>query len=238
MRDLTQGPIPGHLVAMAVPIAVGMLAQTLYFLIDLYFVARLGDFLRRSNIGALVTRRSVSETGPGESYSYGIDGNFSFYDNLDITTSIARTDNEGLSGSDLSYRANFDYNGDRYGVQAERLVIEENFNPQVGFLQRGDVRRNFGLLRFSPRPSSDAIRKLIWDASVDYITDNSDRLETRTIEAGFGIDLPTELLLDPQRQRRGNERIKPEIADQILVGRHGRRIEPRFGGKIGDDLLR
>jgi putative MATE family efflux protein len=43
MRDLTQGPIPGHLIAMAVPIAVGMLAQTLYFLIDLYFVARLGD---------------------------------------------------------------------------------------------------------------------------------------------------------------------------------------------------
>lgn len=43
MRDLTQGPIPGHLVAMAVPIAAGMLAQTLYFLIDLYFVARLGE---------------------------------------------------------------------------------------------------------------------------------------------------------------------------------------------------
>jgi putative MATE family efflux protein len=43
MRDLTQGPIPGHLVAMATPIAVGMLAQTLYFLIDLYFVAQLGD---------------------------------------------------------------------------------------------------------------------------------------------------------------------------------------------------
>ena len=43
MRDLTQGPIAGHLVAMAAPIAAGMLAQTLYFLIDLYFVAQLGD---------------------------------------------------------------------------------------------------------------------------------------------------------------------------------------------------
>ena len=43
MRDLTQGPIPGHLVAMAAPIAAGMLAQTLYFLIDVYFVAQLGD---------------------------------------------------------------------------------------------------------------------------------------------------------------------------------------------------
>ncbi len=42
MRDLTRGPISGHLAAMAAPIAVGMLVQTLYFLVDLYFVSRLG----------------------------------------------------------------------------------------------------------------------------------------------------------------------------------------------------
>jgi putative MATE family efflux protein len=43
MHDLTQGPIRQHLVRMAVPMAVGMLMQTLYFLVDLYFVGRLGD---------------------------------------------------------------------------------------------------------------------------------------------------------------------------------------------------
>ncbi len=43
MKDLTQGSIPCHIVAMAVPMAIGMLVQTLYFLVDLYFVARLGD---------------------------------------------------------------------------------------------------------------------------------------------------------------------------------------------------
>ncbi len=42
MRDLTRGPISGHIAAMATPIAVGMLVQTLYFLVDLYFVSRLG----------------------------------------------------------------------------------------------------------------------------------------------------------------------------------------------------
>ncbi len=42
MRDLTRGPIAGHLAAMAAPIAVGMFVQTLYFLVDLYFVSRLG----------------------------------------------------------------------------------------------------------------------------------------------------------------------------------------------------
>ena len=43
MKDLSQGSIRAHLITMAIPIAVGMLFQTLYFLIDLYFVARLGN---------------------------------------------------------------------------------------------------------------------------------------------------------------------------------------------------
>jgi MATE family, multidrug efflux pump len=43
MRDLTEGPVTGQLVAMAVPIAIGMLFQTLYLVVDLYFVAHLGD---------------------------------------------------------------------------------------------------------------------------------------------------------------------------------------------------
>lgn len=43
MRDLTQGPITGHLLGMAGFIAISLVFQTLYFLIDLYFVARLGN---------------------------------------------------------------------------------------------------------------------------------------------------------------------------------------------------
>lgn len=41
--DLTQGSITGHLVRMAIPMALGMIFQTLYVLVDLYFVAQLGD---------------------------------------------------------------------------------------------------------------------------------------------------------------------------------------------------
>jgi putative MATE family efflux protein len=43
MRDLTRGPIPRHILTLALPIAVGMLVQTLYYLVDLYFVSRLGS---------------------------------------------------------------------------------------------------------------------------------------------------------------------------------------------------
>jgi putative MATE family efflux protein len=43
MKDLTQGSIPKHIIEMAVPTGIGMLVQTLYILVDLYFVGRLGD---------------------------------------------------------------------------------------------------------------------------------------------------------------------------------------------------
>ena len=42
MRDLTQGSIRSHLIAMALPITIGMLVQTLYLMVDLYFVSGLG----------------------------------------------------------------------------------------------------------------------------------------------------------------------------------------------------
>jgi len=42
MKDLTEGSIRRHIVEMALPIMVGMLVQTLYFLVDLYFVSRIG----------------------------------------------------------------------------------------------------------------------------------------------------------------------------------------------------
>ena len=43
MKDLTQGSVGGHLITMAIPMAAGMVFQTLYYFIDLYFVAQLGD---------------------------------------------------------------------------------------------------------------------------------------------------------------------------------------------------
>jgi putative MATE family efflux protein len=43
VKDLTTGSIPKHIIRLAVPMAAGMIFQTMYYLVDLYFVARLGD---------------------------------------------------------------------------------------------------------------------------------------------------------------------------------------------------
>ena len=148
------------------------------------------DLLRRSSIGALFTGRSVSRTGVGSNEAYGVDGLFSFYDNLNISTYWAKTRTADLGNDDISYRAQLDYAGDRYGVQLERLIVGDDFNPEVGFLRRDDFARSFGSARFSPRPESiAAIRKLTWEGRFDYITDRTGVLETRQTQGQFGIEL-------------------------------------------------
>ena len=149
------------------------------------------DLLRRSSIGVLFTGRSVSTstTSTGSAETYGVDGLFSFYDNLNINTYWAKTTTPGLTEDDVSYRGQLDYNGDRYGVQLEHLVVGDHFNPEVGFLLRDDFERSVGSVRFSPRPQSiAAIRKFTFDGRLDYITDRAGRLETREQQGGFGIE--------------------------------------------------
>ena len=147
------------------------------------------DVLRRSSIGALFTRRSISTRGRGSNETYGLDGTFAFFDNLSIDTYWAQTRTSGLKSDDDSYRAQLNYEGDRYGVQVEQLVVGTAFNPEVGFLRRNDFERSFGSLRFSPRLlSSPAIRKLSWGGRLDYITDRAGVVETRDAQGRFGIE--------------------------------------------------
>ena len=146
------------------------------------------DILRRSTIGMILTGRSVSTHGPGSNQAYGLDGTFAFFDNVKINTYWARTQTPELSGDENSYRAHLDYNGDRYGVQAERLVVGHDFNPEVGFLRRDDFERSLGALRFSPRLHSVAsIRQLFWEGRFDYITSRAGVLETREAQGRFAI---------------------------------------------------
>ncbi len=147
------------------------------------------DLLRRSSVGLLFTDRSVSQSGAGRNQEYGVDGVFSFFDNLSINTYWAQTRTEGRSGNDVSYRAQLDYGSDRYGVQLERLTIGDNFNPEVGFVRRPDMRKSFALFRFSPRSNAiKSVRKFSWTGSVNYIENGAGRLETRTQDAEFGIE--------------------------------------------------
>jgi hypothetical protein len=153
------------------------------------------DFLARSDIGVIGTYRNTSLTeGAASNSLFGVDGNFAFYQNLQMNTyyAITRTSfNEGgnIGDDQASYLGNVTYAADRYGVILEHLYVGEDFEPELGFLRREDFRRSFAQGRFSPRPQSiEAIRRFVFQGEIDYITDPVGRLETRTSQGLFRIE--------------------------------------------------
>jgi Domain of unknown function (DUF5916) len=138
------------------------------------------DILARSAVGVMFTHRSATPGLSRSNDAYGVDGSFGFYQNLRMDAYLARTHSDGRTGNDLSYRGFFDYNADRYGLQLERLDVQPNFLPELGFLRRTDFRRNFVLGRFSPRPRNiPHVRKVTAQASLAYTTNTGSRLDTR-----------------------------------------------------------
>src|SRR5262245_51353239 len=147
------------------------------------------DVLRRSAIGAMVTNRSVSTVAPGSNQAYGVDGAFSFFQNVNTGGYWARTETAGVSGGDQSYQGRFDYSADRYGARAEFLSVDKNFNPEVGFTRRTDIKRSFGQLRFSPRPAKiKTVRKFTGDASLEYVLSGGGSVESRVQNVHFGTE--------------------------------------------------
>jgi hypothetical protein len=144
------------------------------------------DLFRRSSVGLMLTNRSTGAGVADPNRAYGADATFAFFENVQLNTYWARTSRSPSSrlanaAADAeSYRAQFAYTGDRYGAEIERLAIGRNFNPEVGFVRRDDMVRDFAQLRFSPRPRGrSVIRKYVYQGSLEFNENGAGRPETR-----------------------------------------------------------
>jgi hypothetical protein len=148
------------------------------------------DILRRSYIGLIGTRRAASGTADGADLAFGLDAGLSFFENLNIIGYYARTRTPGVTGREESHRARFDYNGDLFGLQVERLAVGEHFRPEVGFLRRSDFIQHAAQVRLSRRPAWwPSVRKVNVEAALDYITDSRQRLENRLARVALRTEL-------------------------------------------------
>ena len=152
------------------------------------------DILRRSSIGAMATYRSRGETAPGRNTLYGVDSTLSFFRDVFVNAYWARTETDAAgvratTPADVSYRAQLDWTGDRWGAQAERLYIGPRFDPGIGFVRRADMEKTQGLFRFSPRPATvRAIRKYTYQVSGSSIENSRGRVESQDLSGQFGIE--------------------------------------------------
>ena len=103
----------------------------------------------------------------------------------------ARTDVAGTPNHATSYRARFDFAGDRYGVGAEHLLVGRHFAPEVGYSRRDDFRRDLATVRFSPRfKGRRYVRRLNLQSTVDYVTAaDGETVQNRAFESSAGVEL-------------------------------------------------
>lgn len=150
------------------------------------------DILSRSRVGLIATRRGPGLAGGAENYAYGVDTQINPRTELQLNGYWAATSDSTQTpgASRQSYRGQFNWNADATGLQVDHLFVGEDFNPELGFLRRSAFRRTFANSRYSPRPGSLAyVRKLYYEASVDYIEDFEGHPESRETQGAFRMEL-------------------------------------------------
>ena len=111
--------------------------------------------LKQSYVGAIFT--DVYNTRDGNrNQVYGFDGAFRFTNlfrqNLSVSSSIALSSTKGLKGDNASGYFGVAFPNDWLDAFFNYGFVQKNFNPELGFMQRGSVEQYSARWRFQPRP--------------------------------------------------------------------------------------
>ena len=142
-----------------------------------------GNILARSYVGAIFTRNTAG-IGATSNRAAGVDGSFTFFRNLNLRGFLAKTDTAPLEEGKWAGQGLIDWQSDLIEFSLEHASIpkEENFNPEIGFVGREDIKRTVTEFDYQPRPNIDLIRQMEFGTAFEYISNQKGELETRVFE--------------------------------------------------------
>jgi hypothetical protein len=144
-----------------------------------FLVARYSrDVFERSQIGALFVNKQAS-SGGGFNRTYAADMMLSLTPSLTVEGFLAGTESSDLSGRNLAGHLRTGWLSSSWRVYGEYTDLDNNFNPEVGFVPRVGIRRSKFHFEGNPRPGRFGIRMMEPMWNVTYITDHSGRLLSR-----------------------------------------------------------
>lgn len=145
------------------------------------------NLLRNSWIGGVLTSRD-SAAAHDANRVYGSDVHFQFFDRLEFDSYLLRSDTPGRPGKNQARRFLAGWTDDELAVSVEHNAVQANFNPELGFVRRGNISHYAGDLSWKPQmDNSERIRNLTFGVGTNYYEDGSGRLETRAHDATLGL---------------------------------------------------
>jgi hypothetical protein len=130
------------------------------------------NVLERSSIGAMFTNRQSSLDGDYNRV-FGADANFVLANHLNLQGFVAKTETPTLPEDDWSTFARILWDSDFLLAGGEYLLVQRNFNPEIGFVPRRDQRKSVLQFGVRPRPDSDLVRQFVFRTRMDF-TQNQD----------------------------------------------------------------
>ena len=162
---------------------------------DNFFVGRYSrDILARSKVGGIVIDKQAvgsvfaPDTGGVSHYNrtFAADTTLAVHRNLTMTGFVAKTQTPGLTSGDMASYARATWLSPAFHVYTEFADLQENFNPEVGFVPRLGIRTSKFHGEWNPRPARWNIRMFDPMWNITYTTDQHNRLLTRRIHNMIG----------------------------------------------------
>ncbi len=182
-----------------------------------YTVARVRrDLGERSNVGVLFTNRQV--TGDDYNRELGVDGRWAINSQTTIDAWWMKTETPGLEGEDAAGQVRFDWGTPLWQVDGSILQVGKNYNPELGFVNRTDIRSTTGTVHWTPYPDWPGIRNFSPHANLFYTTDTDGRLLSRFLHLDWDTFLTRGDKLSVAYNRRFEHNDLPfEIAPDVII---------------------
>lgn len=144
-----------------------------------FLVARYSrNILTRSKVGALFINKAQTN-GTHYNRTYAVDMTLAPHANFTVTGFLAKTETPSISTGDMAGYLNATWLSQSWRIYGEFGDLQDNFNPEVGFLPRRGIRTTKLRVEWNPRPDRWGIRMLSPMYDIMYTTDQQNRLVSR-----------------------------------------------------------
>ena len=148
-----------------------------------YTVARLKrNVLSSSSVGVIALNRQGMVDGSAYNRGLGVDGVFTLPHNVQVVSLLAKTFSPGIEDRDMAGALSIDWTTDRLGLRGGYTDIQEDFNAEMGFIRRVDIRSSNLGASWTPRPGWLGVRELLVVADLENIDDHQGTLRSRKRE--------------------------------------------------------
>ncbi len=141
------------------------------------------DLLTNSSIGLMVLNKTAGEGDYNR--AAGTDAYLSLSQQVSLSGFAAKTFSPGITSRDWAGSGGFVVNTNWFDLSLKYTFLDSLFNPEMGFIQRENIRALEGLMSLTRWIDSGAFQYIALVNRLDYITDHHDVLQTRN----NGLDL-------------------------------------------------